>query len=104
MDISQDITFEYVSRFRHHDYELGTVLKGHLLVEHVMNLMIEKGFKQPRVILNDHGTYFFGAKARLLIESNHLPEHMNWPTSLSLDEAKGDSSATAETTRSSRVT
>ncbi|PKN18895.1 MAG: hypothetical protein CVU71_08870 [Deltaproteobacteria bacterium HGW-Deltaproteobacteria-6] len=102
MDISHDITYQYVARVKKHDDELGIVLKGHLLLEHVMNLMIEKGFKQPRAILSDHRSYSFSVKARLLFESNDLPEHVfnnitrlnrirnELAHKLNLDEAKID--------------
>jgi hypothetical protein len=76
MDISRDITYEYVTRVRYHEDELGTVLKGHLLVEHLIDLMIRKGFKRPTAILNDHRTYSFSVKARILFESGHLPQHI----------------------------
>jgi hypothetical protein len=76
MDISHDITYEYVTRVRYHEDELGIVLKGHLLVEHLIDLMIGKEFKQPTAILNDHRTYSFSVKARMLFENGHLPHHI----------------------------
>lgn len=72
MDISHDITYEYITRVRYHEDELGTVLKGHLLIEHVLDLMIKKGLKQPKAILNDHRTYSFSVKARILFEGGYI--------------------------------
>lgn len=75
MDISADITYEYVSRVRYHDDILGIVLKGHLLIEHVLDLMIKKRCNEPKAILNDHRTYSFSVKSRLLYEMNLIPRH-----------------------------
>ena len=69
MDISKDITFEYVSRIRYHEDILGVVLKGHLLIEHILDLLIEKGMKQPKPILSDHRTFSFSVKSRLVFEA-----------------------------------
>jgi hypothetical protein len=37
IDLSGDITFEYMSMVRYHDDEIGIVLKGHLFSEYLLN-------------------------------------------------------------------
>ena len=74
MDISKDITVEYISRIRHHEDILGVVLKGHLLIEHLLDLLIEKGMKQPKPILDDHRTFSFSVKSRLVFEAGLIDE------------------------------
>jgi len=76
MDISRDITFHYISRLRHHSDELGLVVQGHLLIEYVMNELIRYRFKHPAQILNDHPSYGFAVKARILYSTGALPEHI----------------------------
>jgi uncharacterized protein YutE (UPF0331/DUF86 family) len=76
MDVSIDITFEYVTRIRHHDDILGIVLKGHLLVEHLVDLLIQKCCKEAKAILSDHRAYPFAVKARLLHEMNVISRHL----------------------------
>lgn len=76
MSINDDITFEYVTRLRYHEDVLGIVLKGHLLIEHVLDLMIKKRCKEPKAILDDHRTYSFSVKARLAYEMELIPRHI----------------------------
>jgi hypothetical protein len=52
VDITQDITFQYISRLRHHTDELGLVVQGHLLIEYVLNEIIRHRFVRPAAILN----------------------------------------------------
>jgi hypothetical protein len=74
MDLLSDITGAYISRIRYHEDILGVVLKGHLLIEYVLDLFIEKGLKNPKPILDDHRTYSFSVKSRLLFESSLIEE------------------------------
>jgi hypothetical protein len=74
VDISRDITFEYVSRIRYHEDILGIVLKGHLLIEYVLDLFINKGMKQPKPILSDHRSFSFSIKSRLVYETGMINE------------------------------
>ena len=37
-DITQDITLEFVVRVRLHDDEVAITLKGHLLIEYLINV------------------------------------------------------------------
>jgi hypothetical protein len=72
MDLSFDITYQYIARLRYHEDSLGIVLKGHLLIEYVLDVMIEKGLREPKPILSDHRSFPFAVKARLLYETGHL--------------------------------
>jgi hypothetical protein len=66
MDLSFDITYQYIARLRYHEDSLGIVLKGHLLIEYVLDVMIEKGLREPKPILSNHRSFPFAVKARLL--------------------------------------
>jgi hypothetical protein len=72
MDLSLDITHEYVARLRYHEDPPGIVPKGHLLIEYMLGVMIEKGVDEPKPILSDHRSFPFPVKARLLYETGHL--------------------------------
>jgi hypothetical protein len=76
MDITRDITFHYITRLRHHSDELGLVVQGHLLIEFVLNEIIRNSFKRPKAILDDHRSYTFAIKARVLYSTGLLPEHI----------------------------
>ncbi len=76
VDITQDITWEYIARLRYHEDSLGIVLKGHLLTEYIINQMIRKRCKRAATIIDDHRTYTYSVKARLLLEMEILPEYL----------------------------
>jgi hypothetical protein len=76
VDITRDITFQYISRLRHHTDELGLVVQGHLLIEYVLNEIIRHRFVRPAAILNDHRSYSFAIKARVLYSTGFLPLHI----------------------------
>ena len=76
MNINDEITFEYVTRIRYHEDILGVVLKGHLLIEYVLDLIIRKRCREPKAILDDHRTYSFSVKARLVYEIGLIPRHV----------------------------
>jgi hypothetical protein len=76
MHITRDITFQYISRLRHHTDELGLVVQGHLLIEYVLNEIIRRRFHRPAAILNDHRSYSFAIKARMLYSTGFLPLHI----------------------------
>jgi len=42
IDVSKDLTFQYLISLRHHEEEIGFILKGHLLIEYVLNQIIRK--------------------------------------------------------------
>jgi hypothetical protein len=76
MDITKDITFHYISTLRRDSDELTLIVKGHLLIEFVLNEIIRRNLKQANVILDDHRSYTFGIKARVLFSTGLLPEHI----------------------------
>ncbi len=75
-NIEDDITYHYISRLRHHEDELGLIIKGHLLIEFIINLIIQKRCKSPNVILEDHRTYSFSVKLQLVYSMDLLPKHI----------------------------
>ncbi len=74
---SQPIYAEYFLRIRKHDDELGITLKGHLLVEYLINKIIEAKCKSPKKILENSKTYSFSVKTQLLYAMDFLPEYLN---------------------------
>jgi hypothetical protein len=71
-----DITLEYMSRLRFHDDELGSIIKGHLLIEYILNKIIRKKCKKSKTILNDTRSYTFAIKLQILESMNLLPEYL----------------------------
>jgi hypothetical protein len=73
MDITKDITFHYTSKVDRRSDELTTVVKGHLLVEFVLNELIRRGLRDPKPLLDDHRSYTFAVKAQILYSARLLP-------------------------------
>jgi hypothetical protein len=71
--IYNDITFQFIARLRHHENELGLIIKGHLFVEFVINQIILKRCKGPKEILKDSRTYPFSVKLQLVYSMGLLP-------------------------------
>ena len=74
--INDDITFEYIARLKFREDELGSIIKGHLLVEFILNRLISQKCKSPQKILDDHRSYPFSVKLQLLYSMNLLPTHI----------------------------
>lgn len=51
-DITQDVRTEYILRARLHDDEMAIVLKGHLLVEYLLNRIISEEVSECKTLLN----------------------------------------------------
>ncbi len=77
--VDDDITFHSITRLRHHEDELGLVIKGHLFVEFVINQIILKRCKSPKEILNDSRAYPFSVKLQIVYSMGLMPNpiHQN---------------------------
>jgi hypothetical protein len=73
IDISRDLTAQYMLCLRHHEEEVGLILKGHLFVEFVLNEVIRRQLVSPRNILNDHRSYTFSVKLQIVYSMGYLP-------------------------------
>lgn len=73
IDISKDLTAQYLMTLRHHEEEVGLILKGHLLIEYVLNEIIRKRFRSPGAILKDQRTYPFSVKLQMVYSAGYLP-------------------------------
>ncbi len=73
INVDDDITYHFIARLRHHEDELGLVIKGHLFVEFVINQIILKRCKSPKVILKDSRAYPFSVKLQLVYSMGLIP-------------------------------
>ncbi len=73
---SDDITQEYIARLKFREDELGSIIKGHLLIEFIINRIIERKCKNPQKILDDHRSYPFAVKLQIVYSMNLLPDHI----------------------------
>jgi len=76
INLTDDVTFEYFARVGYHDDEISILLKGHLLVEHLLNKIIKAKCKNPEKILNDHRSYPFTVKLQIVYSMGLLPEYL----------------------------
>ena len=76
IDISKDLVAQYLFSLRHHEEEVGLVLKGHLFIEYVLNEVIRKRFRTPASILNDHRSYTFAVKLQIIYSAGYLPAYL----------------------------
>jgi hypothetical protein len=76
IDLWNDITFEFIVRVRVHDDESAIILKGHLLVEYLLDKIIEQKCKAPNKILDDSRTYSFSVKLQLVYSMGLLPDYL----------------------------
>ncbi|HEY4761154.1 MAG TPA: hypothetical protein VIH42_11290 [Thermoguttaceae bacterium] len=76
MNVEDDITFHYIARLRHHEDELGLVIKGHLFVEFVINQIVLKRCKSPKSILDDHRAYPFSVKLQIIYSMGLIPAYI----------------------------
>lgn len=76
IDISQDLAAQYLLSLRHHEQEIGLILKGHLFVEYVLNEIIRKRLISPDAILADHRSYTFSVKLQMVYSIGCLPTHL----------------------------
>lgn len=74
MNITKDIVYEYIVSLRYHEDELGLIVKGHLLIEYVINKIIEKKCKDPKVILLNQQNYTFLIKLQIVFSMGLLPQ------------------------------
>ena len=73
INISKDLTYQYLLSLGRHEDEIGLILKGHLLLEFVLNEIIKKRFKDTGEILRDYRAYTFSVKLQMLYSAGYLP-------------------------------
>ncbi len=73
INIDDDITFQFIRRLRHHEDELGLIIKGHLFVEFIINQIILKRCKSPKEILSDSRAYPFSIKLQIVYSMGLVP-------------------------------
>lgn len=76
IDLSKDLTAQYLVSLRHHEEEVGIVLKGHLFIEYVLNQIIRKQFKSSGTILKDPRSYTFSVKLQMIYSTGYLPPYL----------------------------
>jgi len=76
IDLSKDLTVQYLLSLRHHEEEVGLVLKGHLFIEYVLNQIIRKQFKSSGTILKDPRSYTFSVKLQMIYSTGYLPPYL----------------------------
>ena len=75
-DISQDVTLEFIVRVRLHDDEVSVTLKGHLLVEYLINKIIEQRHETPEKVLGKSHNFTFSKKLQLVYSMGLLPDYL----------------------------
>ena len=75
-DITQDITLEFVVRVRLHDDEVAITLKGHLLIEYLINKIIEQNNKTSQSKLEKSRNYTFAKKLQLVYSMGLIPDYL----------------------------
>lgn len=73
IDLSKDITAQYLFTLHQHEDDVGLILKGHLLIEFILNEIINRCCKSPKTILRDHRSYTFAVKLQLVYSMGSLP-------------------------------
>lgn len=76
IDISKDIAAQYLLSIRHHEQEIGLILKGHLFIEYILNEIIRKRLVSPGAILGDHRSYTFSVKLQMVYSMGYLPTYL----------------------------
>lgn len=76
IDLSKDLTAQYLLSLRHHEEEVGLILKGHLFIEYVLNQIIRKQFKSSGTILKDTRSYTFSVKLQMIYSTGYLPPYL----------------------------
>jgi len=74
--IYDDVTMDYIELLRHHEDELGLVIKGHLLIEYLLNKIIDKKFKKAKLILEDSRSFTFSVKLKILYSLGIIPTYI----------------------------
>lgn len=72
LGLKGDPTFEYILRVGYHDDEISIILRGHLLVEYLINKIIQVKCKNPEKILS----YPFSIKLQIVYSMKLLPDYL----------------------------
>lgn len=67
---------QYLLSLRHHEEEIGLILKGHLFIEYILNEIIRKRFKSLSSIVNDHRAYTFSVKLQMIYSAGYIPHYL----------------------------
>ena len=76
INIWDDITMEYISSIRPGEEELGLIIKGHLLIENILNQIIEIKFKNSKLLFDDNRTNSFSVKLNILYSLGFIPKYI----------------------------
>lgn len=76
IDLSKNLTAQYLMSLRHDEEEVGLVLKGHLFIEYVLNQIIRKQFQSSAEILKDPRSYTFSVKLQMIYSTGYLPHYL----------------------------
>lgn len=66
----------YMGRVGPKDDEIAILLKGHLLIEYLMNKVIEKKCRSPKKILEGTRVYTFSVKLQIIYSMSLIPEYL----------------------------
>lgn len=72
MDVFNDMRMQYLLRLGWHEDELGIILKGHLIVEYLLNRIIENKLSGSNRKLSSHFSY----KVDILCKHKLLPTYL----------------------------
>lgn len=70
IDLCGDIGFEFFWRLRYHDDLISIAVKGHLLSEYLLDLLVQEKTQHNPAYLT------FGRKLKLLSQAGVIPEHI----------------------------
>lgn len=76
VDTLDDITVGYIASIRRGEEELGLIIKGHLLIEFLLNQIIEQKLKNTKEIFKDSRTNSFSAKLKIIYSLGILPKYL----------------------------
>ena len=71
-----DITVHYLATLKNNEDELGLIIKGHLFVEYILNHIIQKKFKKPKLIFDDGRSNSFSVKLNILYSLGIIPKYL----------------------------
>jgi len=71
-DVSEDVTFNFIASYNKFSDEMTIILKGHLFVEYMLDMLIQKKISKPQIILK----YTFSRKLDILYSLNLIPDYL----------------------------
>ena len=71
-DVSEDVTFHFIFSHSKHSDEITIVLKAHLFIEYMLDMLIKKKVKRADLILK----YNFAKKLDILYSFDLVPQYL----------------------------